>query len=155
LRTRFVLDQTTSVTGYTVHIRTTWYDYQTPGYDFFLFEISNTTTTTTVGANTITTSASVVAYAKNVLLGVNDIESNPIHLSVFPNPNNGKFTIATVDEDLKGAAITVTDLMGKAIYEGSLTEMTQTLQLPDAAKGLYLVHLQSDKGTTTRKITIE
>jgi hypothetical protein len=156
LLTRFVLDQSTTVSGYTIHIRTVWYDYVTPGYDFFLFELSNTTTTTTIGPNTTTISGSVAEYALNLptTLGINDLNDN-MHLSLFPNPNHGTFTIATVNENLKGATVSVADLLGHSVYTGTLTEATQTVTLPEGAKGMYILQIQSATGTTSRKILID
>ncbi len=77
--------------------------------------------------------------------------------SLYPNPNNGVFTVRQVVNDDLNAVITISDLAGKVIYSGnnSFLNGKVSLQLPDVATGMYIVHIVDEKGnTTTLKTTI-
>jgi PKD repeat protein/murein tripeptide amidase MpaA len=69
---------------------------------------------------------------------LSDLSNNGI--SVFPNPNQGLFTIKGLEME---TAFYVYDLNGKIIYEGVATSATEQIQLPKITSGIY--YLQSTK----------
>jgi len=69
---------------------------------------------------------------------LNDLSNNGI--SVFPNPNQGSFTINGLELE---TAFSVYDLNGKIIYEGLASSTTEQIQLPKITSGIY--YLRSTK----------
>ena len=61
-------------------------------------------------------------------------------ISVFPNPNEGSFTIKGLEVE---TAFSVYDLNGKIIFEGVSSSTTEQIQLPKITSGIY--YLQSSK----------
>jgi len=66
---------------------------------------------------------------------------------IFPNPSNGSFTIHS--EGMKIKSITVTNLLGEQIK--TITN-SETIDLTEQPKGIYFVEIQTEKGTTRKKI---
>jgi len=69
---------------------------------------------------------------------LNDLSNNGI--SVFPNPNQGSFTINGLELE---TAFSVYDLNGKIIFEGLASSTTEQIQLPKITSGIY--YLRSTK----------
>jgi len=80
--------------------------------------------------------------------------SNVTSFSIYPNPNNGNFTINTGNPFFDGIA-TAYDMTGRVVISKAIHGATHTLQLPIAAKGIYLIKLQSGDAVSTRKILVE
>jgi hypothetical protein len=80
-------------------------------------------------------------------------------ISVYPNPNNGKFTLqwpAPLGTNITIIARTVT---GKAIYTKEFTlnngQQQLELQLPDVPSGLWLLQLNTEQGSRTIRLVGE
>jgi PKD repeat protein len=69
---------------------------------------------------------------------LSDLSINGV--SVFPNPNQGSFTIKGLELE---TAFSVYDLNGKIIFEGVASSTTEQIQLPKIPSGIY--YLQSTK----------
>jgi carboxypeptidase T len=69
---------------------------------------------------------------------LSDLSINGI--SVFPNPNQGSFTIKGLELE---TAFSVYDLNGKIIFEGVASSTAEQIQLPKITSGIY--YLQSTK----------
>ncbi|MEQ1734115.1 MAG: M43 family zinc metalloprotease [Bacteroidia bacterium] len=76
---------------------------------------------------------------------------------IFPNPNNGTFSVMLVFDEQTDATITVTDLLGKQIMVRNVTNVTQqevALNLANAGVGTYLVTIKTNNGTTTKRVVV-
>jgi hypothetical protein len=79
-------------------------------------------------------------------------------VEVYPNPNNGKFTIdyQSADNEVK---IVVFDATGKTISDGKYatngTMNSLTIDLSGQSAGLYFVQLRSSEGVVTKRVIIE
>jgi hypothetical protein len=80
---------------------------------------------------------------------------------IAPNPNNGQFQISAVLKEKATDAplfLFVYSLDGKAIFEkkidNSSLDFSQNIQLPNVAKGLYLVRLRSGDKAYSEKIQV-
>ncbi|MDZ7876628.1 MAG: N-acetylmuramoyl-L-alanine amidase [Saprospiraceae bacterium] len=80
---------------------------------------------------------------------------------IAPNPNNGQFQISAIlKEKMEGfpLVLSVYGLDGRAIFEQKIenvgTDFSQSVQLQNAAKGLYLVRLRSGDKAFSEKIEI-
>lgn len=77
-------------------------------------------------------------------------------LLVYPNPNNGKFTVK-IDDDANIKAINITDANGKVVYRNSSLVKTITLEidLSKYASGVYYIKATDGKKKYDKKVVIE
>jgi len=79
---------------------------------------------------------------------------------VYPNPNNGNFSIAlneeVVPEDFELCTVRIFDLTGKIVFREEIFEMAQNIDLLDVQKGLYFLEVRiSETQYQVRKLIIE
>jgi PKD repeat protein len=87
------------------------------------------------------------------LLKVDELNASKIH--AYPNPSNGKVTIAL--DGVSGAvSINVHNLLGEVVYTMANADSSgiYTLDLSDVADGIYVVQVNSGTETSTQRITI-
>lgn len=75
---------------------------------------------------------------------------------LFPNPNNGTFTISYLDE-VQSFEIFVYDYFGKLLLNKDIDcnpECKTDIELPDLSKGLYFIKTVSEKGVSTGKLIV-
>jgi len=60
---------------------------------------------------------------------------------VYPNPNNGSFTIQGLEI---GAELLVTDVLGKIIYKATTSDIKTQLNLGHLSKGIYYLKTNND-----------
>ena len=78
----------------------------------------------------------------------NILEIGLDEFSLFPNPNNGDFTLLNAGV-ANNIDVTITDIQGKVVYSKNHNfnkNEQKTLTLEGIERGLYLVHLNSDDG---------
>lgn len=80
-------------------------------------------------------------------------------ISIYPNPNNGIFTITTIVGEVgEIIAISIYNSFGKRIYESKelTTEKTteKFINLQPILPGIYCVHFVHKKDTVIKKIII-
>ena len=103
---------------------------------------------------------SLILTGESLTLGVKD---NAISnsLAVFPNPNNGEFTIsfnsnASNNEDVK---VDIYDLQGRLVYNNSFSnesiDFKKTINLSGVASGVYIANISKGTNTVSHKIIIE
>ena len=85
--------------------------------------------------------------------------TQPIGLTLYPNPNNGTFTISGYWAGVNGLVhAEIVNVLGQVIYTEQLTATNgsiQTLLQPhNLAAGSYLVRLNSDAGRIVLKFTV-
>ena len=73
--------------------------------------------------------------------------SNLSGISVYPNPNNGIFTIQSENNNLSNAIVEVMDVTGKIIFNETFTENRKTVDLTQNANGFYLVKINLGEET--------
>jgi len=80
-------------------------------------------------------------------------------LQIFPNPNNGRFTIRITTEAATEATLVISSITGQQVLQQQHSlqqgENQLQVQLPAMAKGLYLLQVQSAGSVSTRRITVE
>lgn len=81
------------------------------------------------------------------------------NLMVYPNPNNGEFSVVINSQSSGTYQISVVDLVGKVLYQEEVVcrpgENIRKLNLGQLENGLYLIHLNKDGQSVTRKLFIE
>jgi len=81
------------------------------------------------------------------------------NLSIFPNPTTGQLKLSFDAEKADKLQIRLTNINGQVVFDeqpGSFTgNYSNTFDLSDQAKGVYLLSIISQKGTTVRKIVLQ
>jgi len=72
-------------------------------------------------------------------LGIHAVKENDLSFVVFPNPNNGQFTIST-DQEME---LSVINELGQAVKLISLSENKGNLKVTDLPKGIYFIRGQA------------
>jgi hypothetical protein len=93
-------------------------------------------------------------------LGVDPLSNGSNRLSLFPNPNNGSFTLsgklATTTGDVY---LTVSNVLGQVMYSGRTTPqngvVNAQLKLDDIAGGSYLLRVNTGAGNETFHFVID
>lgn len=83
-------------------------------------------------------------------LGINNLKEN-YKLRIFPNPNNGNFSIELPAVNLKDYLnLSIIDFSGRVVYETKIKEnYNLTFSLPDLTNGLYLIKINRNGGFST------
>lgn len=80
------------------------------------------------------------------------------NISLFPNPNNGSFTVDMTNVTADDASIMVVDMMGKVVAATNTFSTTanpvQTVELNNVANGVYFVRITANGVTATSKISV-
>jgi subtilisin-like proprotein convertase family protein len=80
------------------------------------------------------------------------------NFSIFPNPNDGNFTVKFNSNSGNDINIAVFDIRGRSIFNNLYQNnglFEQTLQLDKVQSGIYLVNIQDGDKKITKKIVIE
>lgn len=88
-------------------------------------------------------------------VGINEASAK-IDFSIHPNPNtNGRVFIHS-NEILVKPNITVMDLQGRVVWQKQMqTAQEHLIETNQLVKGFYLIHIQTEKGTATKKVIFE
>ncbi|MFT5724674.1 MAG: PKD repeat protein [Bacteroidia bacterium] len=86
---------------------------------------------------------------------LNSIEAFAIKAKIYPNPNFGRFSIETVDNN-RISEVNLTNVFGQyipilVVYD---TENRVEVQSKSLVEGNYFLQISTDQGTITKKITI-
>ena len=106
-------------------------------------------------------SGNVVSYTLTICSQTASLSSDSFGLenfTLYPNPNNGNFTIQFNSNSGNEIKINVHDIRGREIYSKSYTNdglFNENLQLSNAQAGIYLVTVQDGSRKEVKKIVIE
>jgi len=74
-------------------------------------------------------------------------------LRIYPNPNNGQFTITNSQEMTE---IIITDLQGKVIYNSNNIGLNKVnVELNNLERGMYMINVQTNDGMITKTVTVQ
>ena len=111
---------------------------------------------------TITNSCgNAVTYNKDITIGVEGIQDNTVQkdlFKIYPNPNNGTFSIEFETTNREILNLEISNLCGQIIYSKQFNKNSnnnEEIQLPEKAKGLYFVKMQTKDNTTVKKLIIQ
>ena len=109
-------------------------------------------------ANAVLTSVTF-NLCKSALVPVLNSESFGLtDFNLYPNPNNGNFTVQFSSETSNDVNINVHDLRGREVYTKSFQNnglFNQELQLNNVSSGIYLVTVQDGNRKEVKKIIVE
>jgi len=78
--------------------------------------------------------------------------------AIFPNPNNGEFTVKLNSDSGEAINVAVFDLRGRSIFQrnyNATTSFEQVIQLDTVESGIYLVNVSDGVKQTTKKIIVK
>ncbi len=85
--------------------------------------------------------------------GINDISLRE-HVSIYPDPNHGSFTIAVTDISSDILSAELRDMLGRSIYSQPIHTGENKFDLP-LASGVYLVKVSDGINETVSRMSIE
>ena len=97
-------------------------------------------------------------YTVNVLPSLTVEEFGFENFKVFPNPNNGTFTIQLNGSLERQISIAVYDLRGRSIFNNSFQnggDFNQEIQLSHVQSGMYILNVSDGLRSTIKKLIIE
>jgi hypothetical protein len=85
---------------------------------------------------------------------INDIYANYGNstIGIYPNPSTGLFQISGIKDNNSSFDVSVCNLLGATIYSSSNCKINQTINIGDAAPGIYLVQVKSNQNNLTFKV---
>jgi hypothetical protein len=98
---------------------------------------------------------------ENVTKQTLPIAAATLNATIFPNPNNGSFTLKATSGELNAANATVQvyDMTGKLIAQNIVTNLRgniqANLQYNSLKSGMYIVRLIVGKSTTTVRMIVQ
>lgn len=84
-----------------------------------------------------------------------DSEKGNSGVRIYPNPSNGGMITVAVADDTKSVNIAIFDIRGKLVYQQMHSDKNVQLSTVDFAKGIYIVHVQTDMSNVKSKLIIE
>ena len=111
---------------------------------------SNTTYTVTGTDNNGCSNTATVQLVVSACVGINNISSSAQGINIYPNPNNGEFTVELNNGINK--SISITDLSGKVILSANTSDNKINFNLNKFAVGMYYVKIQSGNITEVLKV---
>ncbi|MDP2388053.1 MAG: T9SS type A sorting domain-containing protein [Bacteroidota bacterium] len=108
------------------------------------------------GAGTATGSGTMVklddvSITKVVPVGVKENVLTAEAITVFPNPNNGVFTIRALENN---SSVEVYNIIGEKVYTSNMSKGYNTVELANLAAGSYIVKVKSGEYTISKRVVI-
>lgn len=94
----------------------------------------------------------------SVTATLNTPENTLTDFSIFPNPNNGNFTLQFSNAATSDISVTVFDMRGRKIFENSFNNegaFNENIQLSNAQTGIYLVSVTDGVNKIVKRIAVE
>jgi hypothetical protein len=120
----------------------------TASFDLTSLDFGTYSANINVASNDQTNEYVVIPVTLTISNGVNDIKTG---IMTFPNPVSDIFSIVS---DSKINTVTLTDLTGKVVRNMSPQTNSYTFDMSSLGKGIYMVKIETDLQTTTRKIVV-
>jgi hypothetical protein len=74
-------------------------------------------------------------------VGLEELASN--NFSIYPNPNNGQFTIQLNQVQEHGSKVTITNTIGQVVYQAVINQKVSNIDIPNMDKGTYILTLEN------------
>ena len=126
--------------------------------DFYSLNNTSASPTANYGTETNTinvkpANGQVYKWSPAVITSITNLYSEIIEINVFPNPFNNEITISGKLD--AGDDITITDVLGKVVYEKVLNQQSFVLQIytpNELPSGVFFINISSDKKRIVKRI---
>lgn len=119
--------------------------------------VANPTTTTIytiTGSNGTCNSNNSITLTVSACTGIENLVSSDA-VSIYPNPNNGVFTIST-SASIESLNITVINALGQTVKTETIKNSNQTtIDMSAMSKGVYYLKANTNEGTKLFKVILE
>jgi Secretion system C-terminal sorting domain/Ig-like domain CHU_C associated len=119
---------------------------------------TGTTSYTVTGTTAFCSSATLSTVTLDVCTGIEEIK----HLQkakIFPNPNNGAFTISIENAMFKGLNVSISNVIGETVFSATYVNTTisfkKEITLNSLTKGIYYIRLETEEDVKIEKLIIE
>jgi hypothetical protein len=103
-------------------------------------------------AGTKVKSGDSIFYYYHTMLGLNDQLTLEKGINVYPNPNDGKFSLKS---EINDGSVEIYNLLGELIYSNDKFNNQQSIDLSSQPKGLYVIQLNGKNTIYKKKIIIQ
>lgn len=88
--------------------------------------------------------------------GVSNVETGN-QINLYPNPNNGSFTLAVNEESLiaDGVKIEIINIFGQVVYRKSLIKNQQQIHLNNHASGIYTIRVIGGANVASKSFVVK
>ena len=91
--------------------------------------------------------------------GISENDLNLNQLSVFPNPSSDAVNVNFTVDGTENIQISLLDVLGKTVYSTPQTEImgqySEKIDISNFAKGIYLLKINTTKGSITKKVVVD
>jgi len=96
-----------------------------------------------------------VCFETQLTVGVRQLDRESSSVSIYPNPNNGQFTISMNGSPTTGRVM-ILDALGKQVLEQRMISGTSTMQmdLGDLAAGVYHVRIETEREVVSLPVVV-
>jgi hypothetical protein len=109
--------------------------------------VSNSGCTSPASANSIVST-----------VGIDEAVNNGTSFVIYPNPNNGKFTVVFSTTEIMHYTITLHNAIGQVIYEEELKDFTgyftKNFDVIELGKGEYFLTIENSKQQRMEKVIV-
>jgi len=139
-----------------------------PGATNSTFTIPSLTQSDTVSlilTSTMACATPATASSNTIIVQTNEaVRSIPSplgNIGIFPNPNNGSFTVKGSVEGIGNSLVSlkILNTVGQVIYNGTATiqnnELNKSIDLQNIPDGIYLLHVSQENVTKTFRFTVQ
>jgi len=117
---------------------------------------SNGNYTVIVTSGGCSSASSAVTSITNV--GITEVAADPYGLLVYPNPNDGHFTVSFTSSDKDTYTVEIVNALGQLIYRDNVKEFSGTykkeMSVVEYGQGVYTISLTNSKNETVKKIIV-
>lgn len=90
-------------------------------------------------------------------VGIDENTASETDFIIYPNPTSSIINIETLTENNKISAIQLFNLVGQVVYQSTQFSNTSiiTLDVSTYLKGIYFVHINTEKGSISKRVIIQ
>lgn len=109
---------------------------------------------------TVTSACGTDTYTQVITITDVGVQDNDLAntLSIYPNPNDGNFTVRFEFSEAKDVTVSLTDVSGRvitSIEKTNILSFNEDLGSNALANGVYFVNITTTEGVVTRKIVVQ
>jgi hypothetical protein len=94
-------------------------------------------------------------HSQTTVTSTEDTYNKNVNIEVYPNPNNGNFTVGFSNPDNKFVDLSITDLMGKTVIKTSTNQNSYQFNGNKLKDGLYLLTITKQEQNLVLKFVVK